>query len=85
MKPSTAAAMAKPLRRKKLISGPTTVPASQAPARPSPPDRPMREATRLSSCAWTAIRSAAGDSRTNISPMLQRTTTTPSTRKAACQ
>ena len=46
MKPSTAAAMARPLRRKKLIKGPATVAASQAAARPDRPERSRNEAAR---------------------------------------
>ena len=84
-KPSTAAAMANPLRRKKLVNGLATVPANHATTRPNPLGSARPEAIRASSSACAAMRSAAEDSRTKARPTLQRMTTAPRQRKVCCQ
>ena len=77
--------MANPLRLKKLISGPTTVPVIQAIVRVPRPGGPSRAAIKRSASACAAARAAGCGSGTNIKATLQMITIDPRTRNVACQ
>ena len=78
-------AILKPLRLKKLMTGPAIVPLIHAVVFTKTPEDPNFSSIIWSVCFWAICLSVGCDSCTNIRPMLQAITTIPSIRKVTCQ